>query len=150
MRLKPSNLQELGKQLKAEDASFAAPDLQVGATTAVVALQDILDVLLSNDRFRDKYLLLLPVENWDHIAWGGQDHLTRKLLLQASHMVMASNPRTISWCLGQDPYTDGEEHFIKEFGALKACVHGSDAHAIEFIGHPCAKLGLIRISGRVS
>lgn len=140
-RLKPANLEALGKQLKAEDGSFAGSALEVGAMTAVVKLEDILQVLTASDRFRDRYLLLLPAEHWDQITWGGQDHLTRKLLLQAAHMVMASNPKTISWCLGREPYTAGSDNFIKEFGTLKPCVHGSDAHSIPFIGHPCAKRG---------
>jgi hypothetical protein len=140
-RLKRVNLEDLGRQLKAQDASFSQSALQVGAMTAVVRLEDILEALRSNDRFKDRYLLVLPAENWDQIAWGGQDHLTRKLLLQASQMVLASNPRTISWCQGLPPYVEGPAHFIAEFGTIKPCVHGSDAHSIKFIGHPCAKRG---------
>lgn len=140
-RLKSTNLEELGRQLKAEDASFTQPPLQVGAMTAIVRLEDIIEVLRSNDRFKDRYLLLLPAENWDQIAWGGQDHLTRKLLLQAAHMVLSSNPHTIAWCLGQTPYADGPAHFMKEFRTLKPSVHGSDAHSLPFVGYPCARRG---------
>src|SRR3972149_7049421 len=91
--LKKANLEALGQKLKAEDSSFTASPPQVGATTAVVSLEEVLRVLQANERFRGRYVLVLPAEDWDQIPWGGQDHLTRQTLLQAAHMVFASNPR---------------------------------------------------------
>ena len=140
-RLKKANLQHLGKTLKEQHASFTASDIQVGATNAVVSLEDILGVLRANERFRERYLLILAVDDWNQISWDGQDHLTRKTLLQAAHMVFASNSQTIAWCLGTDPYTDGPDSFAREFGSLKPCVHGSDAHSLHDIARPCAKRG---------
>ena len=56
-------------------------------------------------------------------------------------MVFSSNVKTREWCLGKEPYQEGEEHFIREFKTLKSCIHGSDAHRIADIGRPCALRG---------
>ena len=139
-RLKPANLALLGERLKAEEKSFEAmTPIEVGAMSAVVNLDAIVKILTDNDRFKNKYLLALPAEHWDSIPWGGQDHHTRKLLLQRADLVMASNPKTVSWCMGQPPYMEGPTSFVREFRTLKPCIHGSDAHDLFFIGHPCAR-----------
>lgn len=141
-RLKASNLEVLGNRLKEDHAAFTGSALQVGAKTAVVSLDEILTVLRANERFRERYLLVLPTEGWDQISWDGQDHLTRKTLLQAAHMVFSSNPQTMNWCLGTDPYTEGPATFVREFGGLKPCIHGSDAHSLSEIARPCARRGI--------
>ncbi len=70
-----------------------------------------------------------------------QAHVVRQGLLQQSHMVFSSNAKTINWCLGRDPYKEGEARFVDEFKSLKPCIHGSDAHSLEEIGVPCALRG---------
>ena len=141
-KLKLSNLTELGKKLISQHANFKGRDpLELGASCAVVRHQDITDILTKDSRFRGKYLLLLPEELSNLIEWDGQDHLIRKGLLQKSDMVFSSNPKTVQWCLGKDPYMEGEKKFKEEFKTLKPCIHGSDSHDIEEVGVPCAKRG---------
>ncbi|MFA5933420.1 MAG: hypothetical protein WC826_05135 [Microgenomates group bacterium] len=141
-KLKLSNLTELGKKLISQHANFTGRDpLELGASCAVVRHQDITDILTKDSRFRGKYLLVLPEELSNLIEWDGQDHLIRKGLLQKSDMVFSSNPKTAQWCLGKDPYMEGENKFKEEFKTLKPCIHGSDSHDIEEIGVPCAKRG---------
>lgn len=139
-KLKPSNLEILGKKLRAEHEPFRemGNDLEIGAMQAVVDLDDIMKILTTDSRFTGKYLIALAAADWDDINWNTQAHNVRKGLLQQSDLVLASNPQTHSWCLGENPYTDGVEHFIREFKTLKPCIHGSDAHRIEEIGKPCA------------
>lgn len=139
-KLKVSNLQLLGTELLGQDQSLGASGkspLQVGAEQAVVNHEEITEVLTRDNRFVGKYLIVLPAEGWDEIPWGGQDHLTRQNLLQKSDMVFSSNPNTVQWCLGKPPYNEGAEKFVQEFGSLKACIHGSDAHKLDEIGNPC-------------
>lgn len=141
-KLKLSNLENLGKELLSQHKPFrdrGFHPLEVGAMQAVVDHEDITKILISDGRFKGKYIIVLPEELQCLIDWDGQDHHTRKGLLQKSDMVFSSNPKTRQWCLGKDPYTEGEKHFIKEFKTLKPCIHGSDAHKIEEIGHPCIK-----------
>jgi energy-coupling factor transporter ATP-binding protein EcfA2 len=143
-KLKISNLAELGKRLMAEHPRFresGKSPLEIGAMTAVVNHEDITELLRRDSRFREKYLVVYPDEGYSLIDWDGQDHLIRKGILQKADMVFSSNPRTRSWCLGQNPYTGGTEAFVKEFRSLKPCIHGSDAHSLGEIGRPCARRG---------
>ena len=144
-KLKPSNLEELGKRLIAEHVAFresGKSSLEIGAMTAVVNHEDLTDILRNDSRFRGKYILIYPEEGYTLIDWDGQDHLIRKGILQKADMLFSSNPKTIRWCLGHSPYDQGPEAFVKEFRSLKPCVHGSDAHSLDEIAHPCARRGV--------
>jgi hypothetical protein len=143
-KLKISNLEALGKELIEQHGPFRkmdAPQLEIGAMQAVVDHEQITDILTKDSRFKGKYIVILALDAWDQIDWDTQAHHLRKSLLQKSDMVFNSNPNTRQWCLGKDPYTDGREHYIREFKTLKPCIHGSDAHLIEEIGRPCTKRG---------
>lgn len=143
-KLKSSNLAALGKELIAQHASFANSgfsDLEIGAMQAVVDHEEITEILTGDSRFKDKYLIVLDAVGWDQYDWDGQAHVVRKGLLQKSDMVFSSNSNTRDWCLGRKPYMEGEKKFIQEFKTLKPCIHGSDSHKIDEIGHPCALRG---------
>jgi len=138
-KLKPSNIEELGKKLIEQHKKFkdsGLSPLEIGAMQTVVGHEDITE-RLKDSRFKGKYLVVFPEELSSLIDWDGQDHHTRKGLLQKSDMVFSSNDKTISWCLGQDPYTDGIDKYVEEFKTRKPCIHGSDAHKIDEIGYPC-------------
>jgi energy-coupling factor transporter ATP-binding protein EcfA2 len=137
-----ANLKELGQKLKQEEASFSDTEIIVGASNAVVQLPQVVDILTKDKRFKGKYLLVVAEELWADIPWRGQDHHTRKNLLQQSDMIFSSNPKTVQWCLGKEPYTEGHESFLKEFKTLKPSIHGSDAHELNEILKPCAKRGV--------
>lgn len=143
-KLKISNLESLGKELIEQHEPFrkmGVPPLEIGAMQAVVDHGEITHILTKDSRFKNKYVVVLSADEWDKINWNTQAHHVRKALLQKSDMVFSSNLKTRQWCLGKDSYTDGLEHFIREFKTLKPCIHGSDAHRIEDIGRPCAKRG---------
>lgn len=143
-KLKISNLEVLGQTLMKQHARFREMDasaLEIGAMQAVVDHEEITNILTKDSRFKGKYIVVLAADEWDQINWDGQAHHLRKALLQKSDMVFSSNPKTRQWCLGKDPYKEGQEQFIKEFKTLKPCIHGSDAHRLEDIGRPCAKRG---------
>lgn len=143
-KLKRSNIEELGKKLieqhkKFKNSSFST--LEIGAMQTVVSHEDITGLLSRNARFKGKYIIVFPEEFSNLIDWDGQDHHVRKGLLQKSDMVFSSNVKTRTWCLGQDPYMEGLEKYIEEFKNCKPCIHGSDAHKIDEISHPCALRG---------
>jgi ABC-type Mn2+/Zn2+ transport system ATPase subunit len=143
-KLKISNLEALGKELMEQHAPFrrmGVSPLEIGATQAVVDHEEITDLLTTDSRFNGKYIIVLDAYDWDKINWDGQAHHLRQALLQKSDMVFSSNPKQRQWCLGENPYEEGVEHFLKEFKTLKPCIHGSDAHRVEDIGRPCAKRG---------
>ncbi|MVM33598.1 hypothetical protein GO755_26405 [Spirosoma sp. HMF4905] len=123
-KLRVSNLISLGKKLKSEQQEFRNDsDLVVGMTTVVVNATQICKVLNKNI-FKDKYVLAIPAdEDLNQVDWRGQGHNTRKVLIQKSDFLMASNPNTIAWGLGQKA-TD----IVKEFKSIKPSIWGSDAH----------------------
>ncbi|MBT3209831.1 MAG: hypothetical protein HN704_11670 [Bacteroidetes bacterium] len=124
-KLKKSNLIELGKRLKQEQTDFSGEDLFVGMSKATVQHKDISDKL-KDSRFKEKHIIGVPPdEDLSDIDWSSQEHMIRKLIIQKSNFLFASNPKTIQWALGK---YETEEQYIKEFKSLKPCLWGSDAH----------------------
>jgi hypothetical protein len=142
-KLKDANLIELGAQLKKEHADFKESDLFTGMLNAVIDHKQVSKILADKENtFGGKYLFgVMADEDLSAIGWNSRDHLTRKVLIQKSDLLLSSNPSTRRWALGKPPYLEGPQKFIDEFKTLKPCVHGSDAHEFAFVGHPCAKRG---------
>lgn len=127
-KLTNETIEEIGRTLKKQHSSFRhKSDYVIGCENIYVKLEEIRDVLKKKpDLFGGKYLLVLPEEGWSLISWDGQGHLIRKTLLQQSHAIFSANPQTREWALGLKH--GGSTEFISEFGSLKPCIHGSDAH----------------------
>ncbi len=131
------NLKELGKKLKAEHGEFKKQsDLFLGMMNAVVDHGQITEVLKDQtSRFGARFLLAVPAdEDLSDCSWDGQAHLTRKLFIQKSHMLFSANPGTRDFGLGKKHAT--QQAFRQEFGSLKPCIHGSDAHSYESLFAP--------------
>ncbi len=132
-----SNLELLGNRLKKEHAKFNdhRSDFEIGCTNATVDPSKIKDVLKNKERiFRGRYLIVLAEEHTALLDWDGQDHLTRKILLQGVDAIFSGNPKTIQWARGEGDLKP--DQFRPEFKTLKPCVHGSDAHQLNEIGNP--------------
>ena len=135
--LTKSNLESLGKRLKAEHAQFQQDtDLFVGMKTATIGHKEVTRVLMqSQAKFGEKYVLCVPSdEDLSKIGWNTQGHLLRKVLIQKSHLLFTSNPKTRNFGLGQTHAS--VEEYITEFKTFKACVHGSDAHKFDELFEP--------------
>lgn len=138
-----NNLVQLGRTLKEQHDQFREKsDIKVGLMNAVVNDEDIVKIL-SNKKslFEGKYLLFIPAdEDLSKLSWNGQDHQTRKVLIQKSDGLITSNPNTIQWALGyKHPGKDRQEqvsNFKNEFKSLKPCIWGSDAHNFEKLFEP--------------
>ncbi len=143
-KLKISNLTTLGAKLKTQHKEFQdRSDIHIGMMSAVVDDSQITSILEgAPSKFKGKYLMgVVADEDLSGIDWNSRDHQTRKVLIQKSDFLLSSNPKTREWALGRPPYGEGEGKFIDEFKTLKPCLHGSDAHEIKYIGHPCAHRG---------
>lgn len=124
-----ANLAALGVRLKSEDAEFAKyTDLFTGMNNAKVSDSEITEVLASTRSvFYKKYLLAVSCDEvLSSLDWKGQDHLTRKNLYSKCNFLFTTNPKTVHWALGKRH--DSEASFIAEFGSIKPCLGGSDAH----------------------
>lgn len=128
-------IEEAGRLVKQHQSSFTQDsDFVAGCNVVTFDLNEVRKVL-QKKCFEGKYLLFLAAENWDQISWSGQDYLVRKNLLQSAHGMFCGQANTIAWCLGRHQNIN-EDAFKAEFGALKPCVHGSDAHAIADLCRP--------------
>lgn len=122
-----SNIEALGKGIRENNGAKGDSDLLIGLKHVTVSDDEILE-LLQKSVFQGMYLIAIPVdEDLSKIPWNSNDYLTRKNLYQQCHCYMTSNPKTISWALA-----DGEEEERKrEFGSIKPCIWGSDAHSYD-------------------
>ena len=126
-RLKRDNLEEFGETLRNQHPPFQNRSaLEIGCMNATVSVDEIKRKLEEDGRFAGKYLLILADEDLSLMDWDGQDHATRKQLLQMSHGVLSSNEKTRQFCLGE--FHDSEEAFVDEFKSLKPCIWGCDSH----------------------
>ncbi|WP_223547304.1 TrlF family AAA-like ATPase [Pseudomonas sp. A-B-19] len=130
-----SNLEELGRRLILEHPPFAdlGGELFVGMMNASVDEDDLIKILSRNATFKDKYLIALPCdEDLSDVHWNSQGHNIRKTLIKQAHFIFSSNPKTAKFFLGGVDKVS----FVKEFGAIKACLWGSDAHTKEEMFRP--------------
>jgi ABC-type lipoprotein export system ATPase subunit len=141
--LNKQNLTILGRKLKQQHSNFTSKsDIEVGMMNVVVNDEAIVKIL-SNKKsiFEGKYLLFIPAdEDLSDISWNGQDHQTRKVLIQKCDGLFASNPNTIQWALGYRHQGENRieqiNNFVNEFKSLKPCVWGSDAHSFNRLFEP--------------
>ena len=126
------NLRRLGGRLKAEHSQFEGnDDLFVGMMNAVVD-DDLISEVLSGQPafFQNKYLIGVAAdEALSRINWDSGAHQVRKLLIQGCDFLLSSNPNTVEFGLGLKSSTP--EDFVAEFGGLKPCLWGSDAHSTD-------------------
>jgi predicted ATPase len=137
LSIRRPNLELLGRRLKQEHERFndGRADFEIGCMNATVNPTQIKEVLDSKERiFKGNYLIVLAEEHTSLMDWDGQDHLTRKVLLQGADAIFSSNPRTIKWARGERGIAP--DRVRAEFKSLKPCLHGSDAHRLPDIGKP--------------
>lgn len=129
------NIEYVGRLLKQQHSGFTDSDYAVGCKNITVSKDQIIKVLEEKKSiFAGKYISILSAAEWSIINWDGGGHLTKKEILVGSDAIFSSNPSTIEWALGKKEDSHGD--FISEFGGLKPCLHGSDAHSFDKICQP--------------
>ena len=119
------NIEEAGKSVKENNPTERGSELLLGLKKISVNHEEILDVLKGKKIFEGKYFIVIPVdEDLSDISWDGRDYLTRKNLYKQSNCYFSANKKTYAWALAEGEEADR----IKEFGSLKPCIWGSDAH----------------------
>ncbi|MFA5426952.1 MAG: hypothetical protein WC279_01945 [Sulfurimonas sp.] len=138
-KLKLLNIEELGKKLISQQPELGDNNMFVGMKCAVVDESQILNILNNKQsKFKDKYLIITPPdEDLSGINWKSQDHLVRKVIIQKTDLLFASNPKTIKWGLGE--FNSSKKEFIDEFKSIKATIWGSDAHDFDNLFKPSQK-----------
>lgn len=124
---------EVGKFIKEHNQVFKNDSEEAAAfKNLTVSLKQVQE-LLRKDLFKGKFLFVLSGHEWDDIDWN-QAYLTKKNFLQAAHILETGSIDTVRWALGKKDLS--KEDFIKEFGRLKPCIRGSDAHHLDKICKP--------------
>lgn len=127
------NIEEFGHRLKSEHKDFTGSDFFIGACNVSIDESKLAKILKNNRKFHGKYMLGLPSdEDLSGVSWNSQSHSLRKHLIKQCHFIFSSNPKTISFMLGS---YDKVKH-VKEFGSIKPCLWGSDAHSITELFKP--------------
>ncbi|MDJ0644490.1 MAG: hypothetical protein QNJ57_00765 [Flavobacteriaceae bacterium] len=128
-----NNLTALGTRLQQEHEQFRQhpSPLYTGMMNAVVSDEKITKLLTSQPSiFKGKYLTAVPSdEDLSDVDWNNQGHLTRKVLIQKSDCLFASNAKTIQWGLGK--FNASQKEYVDEFKSLKPCIWGSDSHTFD-------------------
>lgn len=126
------NIEELGRKEKALNKK-TGDDFKVGLEVVTVSDDCIREALESSSVFKGKHLIAVPVdEDLSHIKWEGRDALTRRSLYRQSDCYMTANAKTREWALA----VGSETERIAEFGSIKPCIWGSDAHSFERLFEP--------------
>jgi hypothetical protein len=129
-KLKLSNLKDFGATLREQHEPFRnRSSIEIGCMNATVKLDHIKQRLDEDGRFFRMHLLVLADEDTSLMDWDGQDHATRKQLLQMSHVIFSSNAGTREFCLGKRH--GSAEEYVAEFKSLKPCIWGCDSHGFE-------------------
>lgn len=119
-----SNIESIGRMVK-EDNNNSGSDLEVGLEMITISDEKVLDTLQANSIFSGQYLIAVPVdEHLSKVPWKGRDYLSRKALHRQAHCYMTANPKSRDIALAHGH----EEDYIREFGSIKPCIWGSDAH----------------------
>lgn len=126
------NIIEFGRTIKENNGNEGSA-LRVGLENVTVGYDTILKVLKKDASFEGKYLIAIPVdEDLSQIQWGGRDYQTRLNLYKQAHVFFTANEKTVKWALAEGE----EESRISEFGSIKPCIWGSDAHEYERLFKP--------------
>ncbi len=127
------SISEVGKHIKEYNPVFRKDsDEEAAFKNLTVSLKQVQD-LLRRDLFKGKFLFILSGHEWAYIDWK-QAYLTKKNFLQTAHALETGSSDTINWALGRKDLS--EQAFIEEFGALKPCIYGSDAHSLDRVCRP--------------
>ncbi len=129
--LTKNNIEIFGNSLICDKHETGSP-LCVGLKNITVNNADILE-LLNSDSLWNKHLIAIPVdEDLSVVSWNGRDYTIRKNLYKQCHCYLSSNAKTRDWALA----VGEEENRIAEFGSIKPCIWGSDAHTYDELFSP--------------
>lgn len=126
------NIIKFGRTIKHNNGN-AGSELRVGLENVTISYDTILDTLKKDPSFEGAYLIAIPVdEDLSQIQWNGRDYQTRRNLYKQAHVFLTANENTAKWALAEGE----EESRIREFGAIKPCIWGSDAHEYDRLFKP--------------
>lgn len=118
---------EIKKELDEHDS-----DYKVGLRHIAVAREEIAETLRLGP-LGGSYIIAVPVdEDLSSVDWAGRSYSTKREIYAECDCYLTSSPSTRKWALAEGE----EEDRIREFGSIKPCIWGSDAHSFDQMFEP--------------
>ncbi len=127
------SVERIGRDYRKHNKSESGSDYLVGLNRITVNYNQVVNVLMKSAQLRDKYLITAPVDDdLSAVNWNGRDYPTRKNIYFQCNLLLTSNEKTRLWALAKGHEADQ----IAEFGSIKPCIWGSDAHSYDRLFRP--------------
>ncbi|SDY18023.1 TrlF family AAA-like ATPase [Hymenobacter psychrophilus] len=133
------DLIKLGRKVEETDSDHSAW-LQ-GINQFDVSIAALNDIFYKDKELRSHALIGVANGSNDGIS-GLKDtedasafSLIKKDILYSSDIIFSGNPKDSIFFLGENEHHTADK-IIQDYGKLKPCIHGSDAHSLERIGKP--------------
>jgi ABC-type lipoprotein export system ATPase subunit len=117
---------------KTKETGIKASNYQVGCSKVFVSHKEINSILKNNPIFKGNYISVLVGKDW-HSLKGRSESLKTKML-KDSHAVFSGNPYIKKCMLGMKEIS--AQDLKDNYGGLKPCLHGSDAHSFDRLCKP--------------
>ncbi|MDJ0276087.1 AAA family ATPase [Sphingomonas sp. 2R-10] len=111
--------------------------LEVGTNQFKVDLANLREAMKASPWARENILVAVPASNKDGTAGLQGDSSLERLrreIERAAQIIFSGRPADRQFWLGKTPV--GRETLVSEYGGLKPCLHGSDAHRPETVAAP--------------
>jgi len=135
------DLVKLGKKFSNDDGLEDGAAYVAGVNQFKTTHKDLQDIFKKDKLLRDHSIVV--VSNRSEDGNSGIQHSslasTREEIYRFAHCIFTSNPSDREYFLGLG--VDNKKEVIRKYNRLKPCIHGSDAHCIAHICHPCIKRG---------
>ena len=131
-------LAALGKEHLGESSVDESHARRTGANQFKVSLQDLRSLFRQDKWLRQNCLVAVAGSSNDGTAGLQADDsysAMRREIERFAHIIFASTPGQIEFWLGKKEGYD-RSYIERTYGALKPCLHGSDAHREEQVGVP--------------
>lgn len=127
------SIEKIGTNYKKFNPSESGSNYFVGLNRITVNYIQVANVLKNSAQLRGKFFITAPVdEDLSAVNWNGRDYSTRKNIYCQCKLLLTSNEKTRSWALAKGHEADQ----ISEFGSIKPCIWGSDAHSYDKLFKP--------------
>ena len=126
-----NNIKQFGETTSKNKGTEGNPYL-IGLENITVSAEEISNKIKASE-LSQQFLIAIPVdEDLSTVSWNGRDYTTRRKLYYQSDCYLTSNLGTRKWAIAEGE----EQNRINEFGSIKPCIWGSDAHSYERMFQP--------------
>ncbi|QWT20745.1 AAA family ATPase [Bacillus sp. NP157] len=131
----PDSLRQLGRKFRNDPALDDVAALRAGTEQFKVSLSELGELYRKDDWARANIFIGISGTSTDGTSGlDGADAVLRQEIERFSHIIFASSPAQRLYWLGQG--AQGVAQLIERYAGKKACMHGSDAHALGRVGNP--------------